>query len=358
MKQKSFLRNLAPALFGTFFALGLVELAIRFFIPQNSERRASWSDRPVFYFRSPGAPTMQGYPYSKEKPSNTYRIAVIGDSFTFAPYMQFTDTFSSKLESMLRVSGSPRRVEVINYGVPAYSTSHEVGVTKRAISEGADLILLQITLNDPEVKHHRPTGISENMQDRFGPLKLTGATEWLAKRWRTLGFVLTRLHNTKTHRAYVNYFRDLFFNPESWNPFASSMKELVMLAKDSKTPLVSVVFPLFGIPVDEGYPFHDIHSKVTDLMNSLSVPVLDISEIYKGIPLEHLQVIPGVDRHPNEIAHRMAAERIYLWLEEQRAIPDEFVIKEKFATRLGVRDQRPWAPSPSAQASTTHEVAP
>jgi hypothetical protein len=104
--------------------------------------------------------------------------------------------------------------------------------------------------------------------------------------------------------------------------------------------------------MDEHYPFYKIHTKVADLMKSLDVPLLDVSEIYKGIPLEHLQVIPGVDRHPNEIAHRMAAEKIYLWLEQQSLIPEEFVIKEKFATRLGIRDQRPWTNPMSAQPET------
>lgn len=358
MRSKSVLLQITAPLIGTLLALTLLEVFVRLFVPQKTERSPAWSDRPIFYFRAPGAPTMQGYPYSQQKSEGTFRIAVIGDSFSFAPYMQFTDTFASKLESMLRVSGTNRKLEVINYGVPAYSTSHEVGVTKRAISEGADLILLQITLNDPEVKHHRPTGITENMQDRFGPLKLTGGTKWLAERWRTLGFVLNRLHNSGTHRAYVDYFKDLFSNPDSWNPFSSSMTELVNLAKESNTPIVSVVFPLFGIPLDERYPFYEIHAKVGQLMTSLSVPVLDISKIYQGIPLEHLQVIPGVDRHPNEIAHRMAAEKIYLWLEERRLIPGEFLIKEKFATRLGIRDQRPWDPLDGASATGIHQDAP
>jgi hypothetical protein len=65
--------------------------------------------------------------------------------------------------------------------------------------------------------------------------------------------------------------------------------------------------------------------------------------MYKGIPLERLQVIPGVDRHPNEIAHRMAAEKIYLWMEDQKLLPEIAIISEKFATRLGIDQQRPWA---------------
>ncbi len=338
---KSSLITLGTSIFGIVMALGMVELGVRVLAP-SAPKGPKWSDRPAFYFRAPGAPTMQNFPYDAQKPTGTFRVAVVGDSFTFAPFMQFTDTFSYKLQQMLKVSGSTRNVEVINYGVPAYSTSHEIGTTKRAIAEGADLIILQITLNDPEIKAHRPSGLTENMTDRFGPLKLKGTTKTLARHWKTLGFVLTRLHNSRTHQAYTDYFTGLFMAEKTWKPFTESMGRLVGLAKESKTPIVAVVFPLFGMPMDEKYPFYPIHTKVTDLMTSLEVPNVDISNIYEGIPLEHLQVIPGVDRHPNEIAHRMAAEQIYLWLEGERMIPEEFVIKEKFATRLGVNRQRPW----------------
>lgn len=338
---KSVLITLATSLFGIGVALGIVEVGVRTLAP-TTQKGPKWSDRPLFYFRAPGAPTMQNYPYNPNKPAGTYRIAVIGDSFTFAPFMQFTDTFSYKLQQMLKVSGSPRNVEVINYGVPAYSTSHEIETTQQAIKEGADLIILQITLNDPEIKKHRPVGLTENMSDRFGPLKLKGTLRKLTRHWKTLGFVLTRLHNSRTHQAYTDYFTGLFMEEVTWKPFTESMARLVSLAQESKTPIVAVVFPLFGIAMDKNYPFYPIHKKVKVLMTSLSVPNLDLSEIYQGIPLEHLQVIPGVDRHPNEIAHRMAAEKIYLWLEGQNMIPAEFVIKEKYATRLGVNRQRPW----------------
>jgi hypothetical protein len=59
-----------------------------------------------------------------------------------------------------------------------------------------------------------------------------------------------------------------------------------------------------------------------------------------------------MDRHPNEIAHRMAAEQIYLFLEKRKLIPQELVIQEKFATRLGIWPQRPWEPPPQVASKT------
>jgi lysophospholipase L1-like esterase len=345
--MKSLLKNLCIAcipLLGVILALGVVEIAVRLFLPAPNSAGPGWNDRPLFYFRSPAAPSMQDYPYQKPKAAERFRIAAIGDSFTFAPYMQFTDTYVKKLESMLNIKDGVRAAEVINYGVPAYSTSHEVSVTNKAIEEGADIILLQITLNDPEIKRHTPSGIRENMDDRFGALKMTGLLGSVASYWKTLAYVMTRLHNTKTHRAYTNYFTDLFENPRTWNPFVESMRTLVGTARGNKKPIVAVVFPLFGIPMTDSYPFHAIHAKVNTLMQELQVPLLDLSVMYKGIPLERLQVIPGVDRHPNEIAHRMAAEKIYLWLESLNLIPPAHLIPDKFATRLGIDAQRPWEP--------------
>lgn len=349
---KNIIMGLAVSLVGITISLVAIEIVVRLAIPLRTDKGPGWSDRPLFYFRSPSVPSMQDYPYEAQKPAGVFRIAAIGDSFTFAPYMQFTDTYVKKLEAMLNLRDGKRLAEVINYGVPAYSTSHEVAVAETAVREGADLILLQITLNDPEVKRHTPTGIQENMDDRFGALTMSGRLGALAAKWRTLGFVLTRLHNTKTHRAYIDYFNDLFENPRSWKPFVESMTKLVATAREARKPIVAVVFPLFGLPMNEHYPFHGIHAKVRELMTSLGVPLLDVSPIYRDIPLDHLQVIPGVDRHPNEIAHRMAAERIYLWLEEQKLIPDQFLITEKFATRLGTQKQRAWEGLPSPATET------
>ena len=43
---------------------------------------------------------------------------------------------------------------------------------------------------------------------------------------------------------------------------------------------------------------------------------------YKNIPHERLEAVPGVDAHPNEIAHRIASEALYRWLLKRQAIPE------------------------------------
>ena len=191
------------------------------------------------------------------------------------------------------------------------------------------------------------------MQDRFGPLKLEGKIGALARRWRTLKFALERMHAARTRDDYARYFNHLFNDPRTLYPFTNALRDIINSTKKAHKPLVSVVFPLFGLPLDDKYPFYKLHERMDDFMKQYKIPHLDVSRIYDGIPLERLQVIPGVDRHPNEIAHRMAAERIYLFLEERKLIPPELIIQEKFATRLGIWPQRPWE-APPQQATLPH----
>lgn len=333
--MKKVLQTLLVSFFGVFVALLMVEIVFRaaglFSTPAKK-----WSDRPEYYFKDQAASTIQDYSYSEEKPGDVFRISVIGDSFSFAPYMQFTDTFAKKLEQMLNLNDTSMKAEVINHGVPAYSTSHEVAVAQKAAKMKSDLVILQITLNDPEIKGHRPSEIRPDQHDPFGELQFTGWQAKVVKHWRSLGYVLTRLHNQKTHNMYRDYFLDLFENKRSWNAFKKSFEDIQKVCADNNMRLVAVIFPLFGLPLDKNYPFYPIHEKLAQYLTDRSVQFVDISKAYDDIPLERLQVIPGVDRHPNEIAHRMAAEEIYQWLVSRSLIPEELTIRDTYSERMGI----------------------
>ncbi len=327
---KQIIQSVFLVLLGLIVSLGLIEILFRI----AYRAPAKWNDRPFAYYKAEDSPTSQSYPYLKTKPENIFRIAVVGDSYTFAPYMQFTDAFPARLEQMLNLNKDVRQVEVINYGVPAYSTSHEVATVERALKEDADFVLLQITLNDPEIKPYRPVGITEF--NRFGALQLGPRLGWLVSYWRSLGYVLNRLHNSKTHREYKQYFFELFENPKGFKKFKDSLVKIYKLCSDRKVGMGAVVFPLFGEPVDDNYPFTPLHKIVGETLGELGVVTLDLLPTYTGVPIDRLQVIPGGDRHPNEIAHRMAAESIYRWLISNKLIPEEFKIRNLYSDRTRI----------------------
>ncbi len=306
-----------------------IEIGYRL-LPSSAGR--NWQDRPQLYFSAEKAATTQDYFYSSQKPAGAFRIAVIGDSFTFAPYMQFDDTFSKRLERWLNLNEHQPKVEVLNLGVPAYSTNHEVPVVKESLEGGANLIIVQITLNDPELKPYTPQQLLLD-RNQFGDYE---PAEWL-RHWKSAVFVLSRLHNNSTRKNYIKKFFDLFDKRRTWENFSKSWAKIAELAESKKVPVIAVIFPLFGLPVDDSYPFWPIHQKIAQLMNELKVPALDITEAYRNIPVDRLQVLPGKDFHPNEIAHRIAAEQMYGWLAEKRLVPEAALAKDTAAQRIGIR---------------------
>jgi lysophospholipase L1-like esterase len=317
-------------------SIGLIIIEALFRIAGHRlQEDSTWSDRPSLYYKHEASPTLQDYPHSSPKAANTYRIGVLGDSFTFATQIQFDDAFPKKLERMLNLNKHARRVEVINYGVPGFSTYHEIETFRRASRQEADLIMLEVTLNDPQLKRYTPKGITG--RNEYGEFNLNGRFKTLSSYWKSFGFVMNRLHNTKTHTRYINYYFSLFENQESWYKFEQALKKMALMSKRKKVELVAIVFPLFGLPLDNEYPFLPLHKKIGDLLENLDIEYLDLFPTFKGIPLERIQLIPGQDFHPNEIGHRLAAEAIYNWLIEEQLLPAEFAIKDQYKTRMDIR---------------------
>jgi lysophospholipase L1-like esterase len=89
--------------------------------------------------------------HAKTKPANTFRIAVLGDSYAEGLQLPFENTFCALLERKLRDCAAlgGKDVEVVNFGVSGYGTAQELITLRHNVWQySPDIVLLAFTTNN------------------------------------------------------------------------------------------------------------------------------------------------------------------------------------------------------------------
>lgn len=320
--SRRMLQRVGLVLFGIFVGLLLFEGAVR--ILESASGPTRYRDFPTVWYLPEGSLDNRDYYYPRQKPTDTYRIVVVGDSFTYGGSLQFYDNFAKRLERTLNLNEKQRRVEVMNWGVPGYATFQEAELVRRAMKNyDPDLVILQITLNDPEIGPYRQTHKKSWLE------RMTGKTE-IFDHWRSLKFVANRIHNSIANNDYMDHYRQIFEpSSDNWKRFSESIHHIAAMSEEYKKPVLSVVFPLFSHTVNSHYPFASMHEQILAQLIDAKLPFLDLREAFNNIPHERLEVIIGEDPHPNLIAHALAADAIYRDLERRKMVPEDTVVKNQ-----------------------------
>jgi hypothetical protein len=206
------------------------------------------------------------------------------------------------------------------------STVVEEGITRDVLKEDLDLLILQITLNDAE-----PGRLSPEERKRLFEAPWLHSGIW--KAWKTIGLIGQRIHNSQTVNRYIDYHTKYFKDPETYRAFSDALGSIAQRAKNAGVPLLAVVFPLFDLPINERYPLKRSHTLIARALKRHDIPGVDLRSAYENIPPERLQVIPNQDNHPNEIAHRIAAERLLAYLIANKLVPANVVPTRVYSER-------------------------
>jgi hypothetical protein len=100
---------------------------------------------------------MRDAPRKVAREPNTFRIAVLGDSFTEAMQVPLESTFPAVLERALAASGPfrGRKIEVLNFGVSGYGTAQELLTLRYFVSRfRPDLVLLAFCTGNDVYNNH------------------------------------------------------------------------------------------------------------------------------------------------------------------------------------------------------------
>ena len=140
--------RVAVSAFATAVTLVVAEFGLRYVFRDVY----SSADGRTFFAHRRGGPTAVlnslGFREREIPPKSAarYRIAIVGDSFTFGQGIEERERFSNLLGASL---GS--QYEVLNFGNPGNNLPQHLDVLGRALRAAPDFVLLQLYINDFEV---------------------------------------------------------------------------------------------------------------------------------------------------------------------------------------------------------------
>ncbi len=160
--RKSLRAKILLILTGLFFGLMVMEVALRIigysypiWYATDPDRGyglragvAGWYRREGGSYVRINSEGLRDREHARQKPANTFRIAVLGDSFSEAMHVSMEETYWALLESKLKDCPAlqGKNVEVINFGVSGYGTAQELITLRRKVWDyQPDMVMLAMT---------------------------------------------------------------------------------------------------------------------------------------------------------------------------------------------------------------------
>jgi len=300
---------------GVLAALVLAEGAVR--AVGEADPRTGYA--PVNTKRWPGPTNAQGYRDLERRPAKTLgtrRVVALGDSFSWGTRVEFDDAWPQRLErGLTRQRGE--RWEVVNLSRPGMNTVEQAEqLASEGLAYDPDLVVLGYCLNDSEDDAAAEVRRGRDWEEQARERRARGRR--LVDRSALYRLMSGRLRALRENRLRIAAYRSQYApDYPGWIAGQKALGRMAELCKEKKIPLVVMIFPLFGNPLDEAYPFPEIHAAVARAVAETGwARSLDLLPSYRGLDWRNLVVDGPNDEHPNEIAHRIAAQALITDLEK------------------------------------------
>lgn len=256
----------------------------------------------------------RGREFSEPASTGNVRLLFLGDSFTFGEGVHFEDTFAEVTAKLLSQRLHGPKVESFNLGVGGYNTVQELSLLKRAAPQiRPHAVILCYVLNDAEPplfgedpgkrsRNPRETRVAEGLDEPTPPAIMLYRSRIAQAIWR---YARSLQRNRETEKYYHSLYKE---NSPDWEAARRALQELAALCRQQNVPLVVMVFPML-YSLNEDYPFRALHHLVAQRAEANGAHVLDLLPAFEGKRATDLWVYP-TDQHPNEKAHRIAAEAL------------------------------------------------
>ena len=255
---------------------------------------------------------------SLEKPTNTFRILALGDSYTYGHRVTIEGTYVKQLESMLNQKLGHRgiRYEVLNAGVPGYNTRQElIHLQEVGLLYQPDAIILGFTMTDAELGFF-------DLKDIDGQLWMVRLKEWIKNHFVLYDFVRSRLkrlinriesarHNVKVRGAAFWPLEEAAAGRTNagWERCRESLEKFAAIARTRRIPILLIIYPSLR-KLDDTYPFRASHALIAETATKYGMGVVDLLPHFMGRKPAVLWV-SSKNHHPNVLANAIAAKAIY-----------------------------------------------
>ena len=243
------------------------------------------------------------------KPKDVRRVMVLGDSFTEGQGVKADDTAVKVLETLLN-DAEPGRWEVRNCGRRGTDFPALYEAFEAILEYEPDLVIYALTLNDADQSesfHARQTYVNDWILDRGlqadEPEERPGVF-----RSRLFAFVGDRVKGWRVGRETTRWYLDMWSEPnrEGRDRTFGYVREMSRRLQERGARLLVAPWPLF-VGLEKGYPFTAVHDEIARFCLQAGIAHHDRLPLFRGRTSASFWVHP-VDRHPNELAQRMAAE--------------------------------------------------
>ncbi|MCX5704042.1 MAG: hypothetical protein NT066_06105 [Candidatus Omnitrophica bacterium] len=327
--KKNSTTDILLLLFSIIGVLFAAEVIMRF-----SWEMGGWKKRPIYrrsfnpylrYELSPGATSegvsvnsdgFRGPEYFLQKPPNTFRILMLGDSETLSVSLEPAETLAAQLEGLLNKNSKSLHYEVLNFGVEGYNTLQELEQLKtKGLKYNPDLVILNYVLNDPEPGEYffnKSFFMRHSALVRYFNYRVKKA---LIKRERRR----LKIHTEVEHFYYLH-------QPKFFSHVNNAILEMADIAKKKNSRLLVVIFPASSTAVKdfkENYPYRRLHELVKSIKSD-NIIFIDLIEEFNRLGRTPQDVSIGYaqeESHKNASALGAAADYIYGILKNNKAIP-------------------------------------
>lgn len=358
--KRSFKQNLSLAI-GSIIAISLaLELLVRFVEPSDDVNatklfdtlirpvdKGMWTNSPNFRRRfaqsefdiaiRTNSQGLRDREYPLEKPANTFRILVLGDSFTFGYGVEAEETYAKVLEKLLN-RGSTLKYEVLNGGVIGYGTFHELRFLRESgLALHPDLVVIGFVAG---TDMGGPTGsdLFSNLHYKEGveavpapPSPEDRVKAWLERHSHLYHFVRVRywaMRATQPNKGtsidanttYANLYADDL--ERAWFITRELFREIRDLTASKSIRTCVVFIPIYSNIITKEQA---VSNALLAVGSEVDLPICNLLPIL----LQHMQsgnrlyFLKDPGNHWNARGHRVAAEAIYDCLTSQGLVAAE-----------------------------------